>query len=87
MGMTTTKIAVSLPTSLVVKAKQAVRRGRAASVSAYVAAAMAEKNQAETLAEMLDEMLVETGGPMTGRERREVEALLGPRPKHRRRTA
>lgn len=76
-GMTRAKIAVSLPPELVAKAQRAVQEGRAASVSAYVA--MALQNQAinDDLLGMLDEMLAETGGPLTAPERRAADAALG----------
>jgi len=61
-GMTT-KIAVSLPDELVAAARQAVADGRAASVSAYVAAALAERRADEDLARLLDEMDAEHGPP------------------------
>ena len=54
-GMTT-KIAVSLPDELVDAARAAVREGRAPSVSAYVADAMADKARRTSLAELLDEL-------------------------------
>ena len=54
-GMTT-KIAVSLPDELVEAARAAVRDGRAASVSAYVADAMADKARRTSLVELLDEL-------------------------------
>jgi hypothetical protein len=75
--MTTTKIAVSLPTQLVQGARRAVARGKAQSVSAYVASAMAEKAKADDLAQLLEEMLAETGGPMTAAERRAADRRLG----------
>ncbi len=43
MNTGTEKIAVSLPKGLADRARRAVRQGRAASVSAYVAAALEEK--------------------------------------------
>jgi len=54
-----------------------VEEGRAASVSAYVA--MALQNQAinDDLLGMLDEMLAETGGPLTDAERLTADAALG----------
>ena len=61
-GMTT-KIAVSLPDHLVEEARAAVAGGRAASVSAYVAEALAEKSGRRTLAEVLDEMDADLGAP------------------------
>jgi antitoxin ParD1/3/4 len=77
IGMTTTKIAVSLPEQLVAQAQRAVADGRATSVSAYVAAALEEKAKLDDLASLLDEMLAETGGPLTARERREADRALG----------
>ena len=61
-GMTT-KIAVSLPDELVAAARQAVAEGRAASVSAYVAEALAERRADEDLARLLDEMDAVHGPP------------------------
>ena len=54
-GMTT-KITVSLPDALVAAARRAVREGRAASVSSYVAAAMAEFQEGDSLQDLLDEL-------------------------------
>jgi Arc/MetJ-type ribon-helix-helix transcriptional regulator len=59
----TTKIAVSLPDELVAAARQAVAEGKAASVSAYVAEALAERRADEDLARLLDEMDAEHGPP------------------------
>jgi Arc/MetJ-type ribon-helix-helix transcriptional regulator len=71
------KIAVSLPSRAAETAREAVRRGEATSVSAYVATAIEEKAERETLKEFLDEMLAETGGPITAAERRWGERVLG----------
>jgi Arc/MetJ-type ribon-helix-helix transcriptional regulator len=79
------KIAVSLPEDVVARARRAVARGRAESMSAYVAAALAEKAKLDDLADLLQEMLAETGGPMTASERRDADAILGS--SRRRRTA
>ena len=76
-GMTKAKIAVSLPTELVENAQQAVSEGRARSVSAYVAVALEEKAKLDDLASLLDEMLAETGGPLSARERRAADRALG----------
>ncbi|MGZ4103834.1 MAG: toxin-antitoxin system antitoxin subunit [Actinomycetota bacterium] len=70
------KIAVSLPPELVAAAKRAVRRGHAPNVSAYVAEALAEKVKLDDLAALLDEMLAETGGPLTDVERRWADRIL-----------
>lgn len=76
-GMTTSKIAVSLPPELVAQANRAVAEGRAASVSAYVAKALREKAKLDDLASLLDEMLADTGGPLTARERKSADKALG----------
>lgn len=73
----TAKIAISLPTALAERARTAVRKGRAASVSAYVAAALEEKVKLDDLASLLDEMLAESGGPLTTAERRAADRALG----------
>lgn len=83
-GMTMAKIAVTVPRPLLAKARRAVREGRAESVSAYVTAALEEKTKLDDLRGMLDEMLDETGGAMTPRERREAERMLGLRPRRSR---
>jgi Arc/MetJ-type ribon-helix-helix transcriptional regulator len=74
---TTEKIAVSLPKALAQRARRAVREGRAASVSAYVASALEEKIKLDELSALLDEMLAESGGPLTAAERREADRALG----------
>ena len=80
VGMTTAKIAVSLPKGLLQGARKAVRAGRAASMSAYVTSALEEKVKLDSLGELLDEMLSETGGPLTAAERRAADrALFGKR--------
>jgi len=75
-GMTVRKIAVSIPGRTLARARRAVRRGRAASMSAYVTAAVEERVKLDELAQMLDEMLDETGGPLTAAERRAADAAL-----------
>ncbi|MBX3274855.1 MAG: hypothetical protein KF729_31615 [Sandaracinaceae bacterium] len=83
--MTASKIAVSLPPEAVARARAAVQEGRAASVSAYVADALAEKAKLDDLASLLETMLEESGGPLTTAERREVDQLArrGGRPRAR----
>lgn len=85
-SMTKDKIAVTLPPALVAQARRAVREGRAASVSAYIEAALHEKAKLDDLASMLEEMLAETGGPLTKRERAAADEALGVRSKRRRAT-
>jgi Arc/MetJ-type ribon-helix-helix transcriptional regulator len=77
-GMTATyKIAVSLPKLVADRARRAVRRGRAASMSAYVSAALEEKLKLDDLSTLFGEMLEESGGPLTSRERRAADRALG----------
>ena len=71
------KIAVSLPGALVSRARRAVKEGRARNVSAYVASALEEKTKLDELAVLLDEMLLETGGPLREAEVREADRALG----------
>ncbi len=77
VGMTTVKIAVSLPGELVDAARRAVESGRAASVSGYVAAALRAQAQLDDLDALLETMLEATGGPLTGDEEAAADRALG----------
>lgn len=59
----TTKLAISLPDDLVAEARAAVRSGRAASVSAYIAEALRERSSLADVAALLAEMASEAGAP------------------------
>jgi Arc/MetJ-type ribon-helix-helix transcriptional regulator len=59
----TTKLAVSLPDELAEQARRAVREGRAASVSAYIAAAIAEAERTRGIAALVADMRAEDGPP------------------------
>lgn len=59
----TTKITVSLPDELVEDARRAVKRGDAASVSAYVAAAMRSVRPKLPAKEVFDAWWAESGPP------------------------
>jgi len=74
-GMTV-KIAVSLPDDLVAAARRAVADGRAASVSAYVAGAMARQVREDDLADLVAEMRAEHGVP-TDEDRAWADRALG----------
>jgi Arc/MetJ-type ribon-helix-helix transcriptional regulator len=76
IGMTAQKIAVSIPGAILEQARRSVRKGRAASMSAYVTSAIAEKVKNDDLAELLEQMLAETGGPLTAKERAEADKAL-----------
>ncbi|MEO5679863.1 MAG: toxin-antitoxin system antitoxin subunit [Acidimicrobiales bacterium] len=71
------KIAVSLPVELLEQANRAVAEGRAANVSAYVAAALEEKSKLDDLAALLDVMLAESGGPLSAEEAAAADRGLG----------
>ena len=79
------KLAISLPSQAADSARRAVRKGQAASVSAYVAAAIEEKAKREDLAGFLAALLAETGGPLTAAEARDADRALGIATKPRRR--
>ena len=71
------KIAISLPTRAAEHARRAVKQGRAPSVSAYVAAAIEAREASQSLEALFDEMLAETGGPLTPSEMKIAERELG----------
>ncbi len=77
IGMTRLKIAVSLPPELVEQARAAVTAGRATSVSGYIASALEDRALLDDLATLLEEMLAETGGPLTADERAAADQALG----------
>jgi Arc/MetJ-type ribon-helix-helix transcriptional regulator len=85
--MTSTyKIAVSLPREVADRARRAVSRGGAASMSAYVSSALEEKLKLDDLSTLLREMLEESGGPLTPAERRAADRAAGLTAKPVRRT-
>jgi len=59
----TKKIAVSLPDELVADAHEAVAAGRASSVSAYVAQAMRQMRDRESVGAIADDFFAEFGPP------------------------
>jgi Arc/MetJ-type ribon-helix-helix transcriptional regulator len=77
IGMTRSKIAVSLPAELVAAARQAVSDGRAASVSGYVESALRTQVEQDDLQRWVDGLLESSGGPMTEAERARLDDLLG----------
>ena len=72
----TTKIAISLPDEVLAAARQAVSEGRAGSLSGYIAATLAERQDYEDLSALLAEMATETGGPSKA-DRRWARRALG----------
>ena len=81
--MTTAKIAITVPEQVLRHARGAVRRGKARSLSAYVSAALVQKNMLDDLGEMLTEMLARTGGPLTKAEERAADLALDGAPRRR----
>lgn len=78
VGMTSkAKIAVSLPAALVDAARGAVSGGRAPNVSAYVARALEAQIQLDDLDTLLEELLAESGGPLTDAERDRIDREAG----------
>jgi Arc/MetJ-type ribon-helix-helix transcriptional regulator len=85
--MTAYKITISLPSRAAEHVKRAVKSGRAASASAYIAQAIEQKAASGSLRAMFAEMLDETGGPMTKAEIRATERIMGITPAQRREKA
>lgn len=74
--MTTEKIAVTVPRELIRKARRAVQKGAARSLSAYVSRAIEVQTMQDDLDDLLREMLEESGGPLTPEEIRRADAML-----------
>jgi Arc/MetJ-type ribon-helix-helix transcriptional regulator len=73
------KITISLPDEQYEAAKAAVAEGRAASVSAYISAALARRHPDQDLLDMLDEMDREyerEHGPVSAAQRAEITAWV-----------
>lgn len=83
--MTTEKIAVTVPRNLLRKARSAVRKGAARSLSAYISGALEQKTMLDELDSLLESMLAETGGPLTPAEIRAADTALTVAPPSRRR--
>lgn len=59
----TAKLAISLPDELAEEARRAVREGRSASVSAYIAASLAETARTRSITALVADMRAEDGTP------------------------
>ncbi len=70
-----TRITVSLPDELVAAATAAVAAGRAASVSAYVANALREKADRESVADVLADWRADAG-PLSAEDEAWVQQAL-----------
>jgi Arc/MetJ-type ribon-helix-helix transcriptional regulator len=78
--MATTKVTITLPDSQLAEVRKRVRAGESASVSGYVQHAVQKSLQhtAEFRA-MVEEALMETGGPLKPKERAWARKMLAPR--------
>lgn len=63
LGMTKSKIAISLPRDQIARVHREVRAGRAGSVSGYIARALAEQERRESLRELLRDLIEQHGEP------------------------
>lgn len=75
-SMTKSKIAISVESDLVNAARAMVESGRASSVSAYIGEALAEKLAVDDSKLFFDELLAESGGPITEAEQKWADELL-----------
>ena len=83
-GMATTKVTITLDDHQLKEIREFVEKGRASSVSAFVKHAVrVALHDAAGWKEMLEGALLETGGPLTKKERAWADALLSPRHKGR----
>lgn len=62
-GMTTAKIAISIERAQLEKVHQAVRVGRAKSISAYIARAIERQAREDSLQEIVRDLIAEHGEP------------------------
>jgi hypothetical protein len=72
----TTKVAISLPDEVLTAARRAVSEGQASSLSGYIAATLAERQDYEDLAALLADMAADMGEPSDD-DRRWARHALG----------
>ena len=85
IGMATKKVTVTLEEDQLSAIRALVSSGAASSVSGFVQHAVRiSLNDTVEFDAMLDEMLAETGGPMTDEEREWADEVLGIKPQKRR---
>ena len=63
VGMTTAKIAISLPKDQLARVHREVRAGRADSVSGYIASVLAEQEKRDSLRGLLRDLIEQHGEP------------------------
>jgi Arc/MetJ-type ribon-helix-helix transcriptional regulator len=87
-GMATKKITITLPADQLARIRDLVARGSAPSVSGFVQHAVNVSLQdVAGWGALLAEALEQSGGPLTKRERKWADSMLGARPARRRRAA
>jgi hypothetical protein len=69
------KLAISLPLRAAEHVRRAVKAGKADSVSSYIARAIEERAKSDD-GDLFEELLAETGGPLTEAEKRMVDREL-----------
>ena len=69
------KLAISLPSRCAENARRAVRQGKAASVSAYIASAIETHEKRDGLDLLIEDILARTGGPLTAAETRWARSI------------
>lgn len=72
-----TKLTISVPDDVASEAREAVRTGRAASVSGYLVAAVQHYRKSMTLSEWLDQADADAGGPPSPAAFAHIDAQLG----------
>lgn len=87
IGMATTKITITLEDAQLREIRTLVMAGQAANVSAFVKHAVAVAlADAAGWKEMLNDALMDTGGPLTKAEREWADGILVPPPRPGRRS-
>jgi hypothetical protein len=79
LGMTKSKIAISLPKDQIARVHREVRAGRAASVSGYISRVLAEQERRESLRELLLDLIEQHGAP-SAEDIKWAESALEQRP-------
>ncbi len=83
-GMATTKVTITLDDGQLEEIRELVAKGQASSLSGFVKHAVGVAlHDVAGWKEMLEGALLETGGPLTKKERAWADSLLYPRPRKR----
>jgi Arc/MetJ-type ribon-helix-helix transcriptional regulator len=77
-GMTTSKLAISLPSEQLARVRREVRAGRANSVSGYIAQVLAKQEKQEFLRALLRDLIEQHGEP-SAKDKKWAERALARR--------